>query len=177
MATPIYCVFDGDPLHSVVPIVPTVDEMGGAAFVDDDVFPPIEEENVMARDINQMQELLVRACRMIPKASFWVRKVTTVCTLLGFRSVNDLFLSSHVTVSESSGILTIRWPIARLPVATMPPMVSLINNSTMEVSAPVVCQSVDSTYGYARVTVMNSASLLDTFTVRVDVDGSGTFED
>lgn len=185
MPTPIYCTLDGDPGTSVQPYIPTVDDMGGAAFVDDDIDPPEPEENVMARDINQMQELLVRACRMMPKASFEVRynNVTPTLTLLGFKSCNGLFLSSQVTLTQISNGFTAKWPIELLPVAIVGPMISVsylsvLDGASNEIEGhAIVSQSVDATYAYVSVELVSSeASTGDlAVTCRVDIDGEGTF--
>jgi len=183
MSTPEYCTLDGDPGTSVQPYVPTVDDMGGAAFVDDDVDPPEPEENVMARDVNQMQELLVRACRMMPKASFMVRYASTgTLTLLGFKSSNDLFLSSQVTLTAGTNAFTIRWPLAKLPIASVsaqatPSHLSVYDSGAAELDRFFrVRQSVDATYAYVTLAMFSTGTVQGSaFTGRIDVDGEGTF--
>jgi hypothetical protein len=186
MPTPEYCTLDGDPGTSVQPYVPTVDDMGGAAFVDDDVDPPEPEENVMSRDINQMQELLVRACRMIPKASFHVRYVsaTSTITLIGFKSSNNLFLSSQVTLTAGTNAFTIRWPLRLLPTATTgsvvtPSAIESFNSGDDQVPVMVrATQYVDANYAYVVITLLSASTnaiSYSRFTGRIDVDGEGTF--
>jgi len=179
MTTPTFCTFDGDPLNAVYPARPTVDEMGGAAFVDDDLYPPVPEQNVTAADVNEMQNLLTRACRMIPTASFWVRKNGATMTLLGFKSCNDLLLNTDISVSTDGGNnMIIQWPRHKLPAGVVPPMVCLVSSSAKAYGTPNVRQTVDSTYQYVVAAIEAIAGGNATvFTLRIDVDGEGTFGD
>jgi hypothetical protein len=173
VTTPTYCVLDGDVATGVVPYTPGVDDMGGAAFEDDDVYPPKPTEQVTAADINQMQKLLVRACRMMPKATFWVRMVSNTPTLLGFKSSNDLFLSSDLTVASSFGSLLISWAIGKLPVAAVPPLVSGVAFAAGAYDSITAAQT--STGGVSTVIISATLSTapVGTYTVRIDVDGEG----
>jgi len=185
MSTPEYCTLDGDPGTSVHPYVPTVDDMGGAAFVDDDVDPPEPEENVMSRDINQMQELLVRACKMMPKASFEVRYTSAgVLEIFGFKSCNSLFLSSQIILTPSSPYgFSLKWPRYLLPVGVVGPLITpsyayVLDSGSADLSFWMrVQQSTDVTYAYATVVFMTlgGSPVTTAFTGRIDVDGEGNF--
>jgi hypothetical protein len=176
MTTPTFCTLDGDVATSVGPYTPSVDDMGGAAFEDDDIYPPKPTEQVTAADINQMQQLLVRACRMMPKASFWVRVVSGTATLLGFKSCSDLFTSSDVQVGFVADQLNIIWASGKLPLGAVPPSVTLVSTTPMDVGAPTLIQTTGGANSYVIVSLQDYASAaVSTFTVRVDVDGEGTF--
>lgn len=177
MSTPDYCTLDGDLENGVYPYTPGVSDMGGAAFVDDDTDPPIPEENVMARDINQMQLLIVRACRMMPKASFHIQVVDDVASLVGFRACSDTLESADINVlladpfSTGNAVVQIRWPLHSIPVAAVGPSVTRITTAHADSTTLHVSQFTDSTYAYALI----NAGTLAEFEARVDVDGEGTF--
>lgn len=177
MTTPTYCTFDGDIANGVFPYTPSVSDMGGAAFVNDDVYPPKPEENVTAEDVNSMQKLIERACRMIPKASFHVSLSGSAVTLVGFRSCSDLLTAANVTVSVAdpystgSTVVQIRWPLHCLPAAAVGPLVARIAKANADTAGLHAAQFTDSTYAYV---LINSGDL-DVYQARVDIDGEGTF--
>lgn len=168
-----YCVLDGDPANGIAPRNPTVDDMGGAQFVDDDVYPPKENEQVTCGDINQMEKLLVRACRMMPAASFWVRKTGANATLLGFKSQSDSLAISDVVVAGSgTDVFSIRIPLGRIRQGVVPPTAQLVATGDYAAQdALIVSQEVTSTYCYIWVRGTTN------FTARVDTDGEGEFTD
>jgi hypothetical protein len=172
VTTPTFCTLDGDVATAIDPYTPSVDDMGGAAFEDDDVYPPKPTEQVMAADVNQMQMLLVRACRMMPKATFWVRNIAGTVTLMGFKSCNDLFLSTDVTVADAFGTLIVSWPSGKLPVAAVPPDVTLMGGLT---NADTAAALQTNTGGVSAIVVTANlgATQSGTYTVRIDVDGEG----
>jgi len=178
MTTPNYCTFDGDPVNSVAPYVPTVADMGGASFVDDAEYPPIPEQDVMAGDVNQMQNLLVRTCRMMPKATFYIRKSGGTLTMLGFKSSNDAFVATDVELSVGDYYAIVAtWPRNKLPVAVVPGAVTLIGAVPAEAGTPYLSQAVTSIEASVTVSLYNMASApLQDFTIRIDLDGEGAFD-
>lgn len=168
-----YCVLDGDPANGVLPRNPTVDDMGGAAFVDDDVYPPKETEQVTSGDINQMEKLLVRACRMTPAASFWVRKTGANAELLGFKSQSDSLEVTDVVVAGSgTDVFSIRIPSGRVRQGAVPPTTQLVAAGNYAAQdALIVYQEMTNSYCYIWVRGATN------FTARVDMDGEGDFAD
>jgi hypothetical protein len=133
--TPTFCTFDGAPDGSVYPYRPGVDDMGGAAFEDDAQFPPRKREQVAAGDINQIEELVVRACRMVPAAKFDITYNSSGLSLNGFKSVNSTLTRDDVTLSSVTHptlgpSIRVGWAVHKLPPATVGPTVTMISNST-----------------------------------------------
>jgi hypothetical protein len=129
MTTPEYCTFDGDPTNLIQPYRPSVNDMGGAAFVNDDADPPIAEQNVCAPDINEMQELIVRACRMMETCRVDYYWSGSALTLQAFASTNDIHTAaSFSTAVVSTGIYEITHPAATLPATNWRPEVILLQD-------------------------------------------------
>jgi hypothetical protein len=173
-----YCVLDGDPANNIAPRNPTVDDMGGAEFVDDDVYPPKETEQVTAGDVNQMEKLLVRACRMMPAASFWVSKINSTATLLGFKSQSDSLQQASILVTADTGAITIRFPLRKIRQGVVPPLLTFTrtNITSPAFASAVLSQSVDSTYCYVTARAADSTNaVLTSFSARIDIDGEGEF--
>lgn len=177
MTIPTYCTLDGNESSGIYPYTPSVADMGGAAFVNDDVYPPKENENVTAEAVNQMQKLIVRACKMMPKASFHVSLSSGVASLVGFTSCSDNLNSSNITVSlndhfsTGNTVIQIRWPLHSIPQAAIGPNVSRISKANADTTGLHVSQYADSDYAYVLINVGS----LTAVQARVDVDGEGTF--
>jgi hypothetical protein len=174
MTTPDYCTLDGDPTNGIAPYSPGVADMGGAAFVNDDVEPPVTEQNVMARDINQMQKLLVRACRMMPAAKFDITFSSGGRILNGFKSHNDLFVAGDITIDAYShpvigASMRLTWPLGKLRVAAIGPIVTPFSATTGGTAA--IAQFVTSST--AGVCVNHSTG--GYFRAIIELDGEGTF--
>lgn len=177
MTIPTFCTLTGDSVNGVFPYKPSVADMGGAAFVNDDVYPPKEEENVTAEAVNQMQKLIERACRMMPTASFHVSLTSSAVTLIGFRDASDNLSTSNISVSlndhfsTGNTVIQIRWPLHSLPQAAIGPTVSRISKTNTDTTGLRVCQFTDASYAYVLINV----GALTAVQARVDIDGEGTF--
>jgi hypothetical protein len=173
---PVYCTLDGDVSSSVIPFRPGVANVGGAAHVNDDEYPPIPPHDVTAEAINQQENLIVRACRMMPAASFWVRNVAGTVTLLGFKSCNDHFSAGDLTITSVLGALIIAWPNGKLPAGTVPPAAQLVVGAALAVGPPQTTQTHTSSTSAIEVQILDySSTPVGTYTVRVDCDGEGAF--
>jgi hypothetical protein len=179
--TPKYCTLDGDPANGIAPYLPGVHDMGGAAYIDDDAEGgPVPEQDCMADDVNQMQKLLVRACRMIPKASFDLSLASTVVTLNGFIACNETLTIDDLIVAyyfDSCAEIHVKWLKGKLPVGNVGPSITGISSVLPSNKTYTVSQYVDATYAgfYVCAAVANTGVPDSAFRVRVDIDGEGSF--
>jgi hypothetical protein len=134
MTAPAYFVFDGDPTNGVVPRVPSVDDLGGANWVDDDTHPPNPEMDMSALDENQNELVLAGLARTAFVLCITVGFNAGAPVLQGMETVGSLLLSGDITLTDNgAGDTTISWPANKIPARTCGPLLTI--HEDVEVTA------------------------------------------
>lgn len=116
MAAPSYYVFDGDPTNSITPRRPGIDDVGGAAFIDDQAYPPDPETMPNADSENQNEKLAVGYGKVCPVAilDFEFSGGTPAITRMTAPGFN--LEAADFTVTDSgNGNTLIEWDADTLP--------------------------------------------------------------
>jgi hypothetical protein len=177
-----YNVLDGDITTVAAPRVPTVDDFGGASYINEAGYPvPSPPDVVPAEAINQMIRSLAGVLLTAPKASFTLTRATGAATLVGFSSINTALVTGDLTaevadpMSAGENVLVVKWLKGQLPAAVNAPQATIVGKLRAGL-VPSVGAFIGATYAGITVSVQTAAGAASTaFTVRVDCDGEGNF--
>lgn len=123
---PEYYVFDGDPDSNIAPRRPSVDDLGGAAFEDDEGLPPVPPYEKGASAENQQERVLAGICQTIFTLVVSVEFSSGDPVLAGFSTTSTLLDSDDITIEDDgAGNTHITWPANMLPSRNVGPMLTL----------------------------------------------------
>ena len=113
---PTYCCYDGSVADSVNPFRPGIDTVGGAAFVDDQRYPPDPNTQLTAIAENQNEMLLVALSRVTPAAIMYITNPGLgSATITSLRSASSILSTSDIVVgAHSVGDVEITCPATKL---------------------------------------------------------------
>jgi hypothetical protein len=112
---PTYCSYDGSVSAGVNPYRPGIDTVGGAAFQDDDRFPPDPNTQLTAAAENQNEMLLVALSKVTPAALIYVKYSSGVPSIFGLRCASSILLTTDFTIIDTgTGIAEITCPATKL---------------------------------------------------------------
>ncbi len=126
MTAPTYFVFDGDSGSGVIPRVPSLDDLGGASYVNDATYPPTSGDP-NADDFNQQQRVLAALARLSEVAAVEILfNATPAPTLSGLWAANSTLAAAGISLvaGASNSYVDIQFPRNSLPTAARLPVVS-----------------------------------------------------
>jgi len=121
MTAPSYFTFDGYSPDAIVPYRPGIDDLGGAAWEDDQAYPPDPATMPYAAALNQQQTLLRALARVIPAVVLSVTVSGATATVYGLASMSDAIVPADFTLTVVSTTVQIRWAAGTLPVGSIRP--------------------------------------------------------
>jgi len=98
--TPTYCTYDGSISDGINPYRPGIDSVGGAAFVDDQLYPPDPTTQLSASVENQNEMLLVALAKVTPAALIYVKVVSGTPSVFAVRTASSLLSTSDFSVTD-----------------------------------------------------------------------------
>ncbi len=115
---------------------PALDDVGGAALVDNATEPPIPPEMPYADQLNQWALQIQRFGGIVPVALFSVRFATGTPVLDSFGCLPTAPMTGSFTITdEGPGTTTITWAAGTFPSAIVKPMVTV----TEDIAALTPC--------------------------------------
>lgn len=121
---------------------PTLADLGGADFLDDDDYPPPRDgSEPYATEYNQTKKQIRAVASVAPSAILTVGFAAGVPFLDKFMAPSSDLVAGDFTIGDASlGVTTIEWPAGSLPEMVCDPMVS-VNQGTqatasVEVTSP-----------------------------------------
>lgn len=128
MSTPSYFTFDGDPPNSVAPRRPGIDDVGGAAKLDDQQYPPDPQTMPTAADENQAERLLVGYGKVVPAIIISVKFTAGAPVLDAFAAVGFNITTPDITFTDhADGDTSVLIATGELPPVSWKPMGLTLN--------------------------------------------------
>lgn len=126
MTAPAYYVLDGDvAVSGDLPRRPGINDLGGAAFVDDQPYSPDPTEFPSALDENQQERVLVGVCRVTPVAIVNVQFTGSTPVIASATVAAEVLNSATFTPTDNGlGDTTITWPANVFPASTTTPKIT-----------------------------------------------------
>lgn len=138
MTTPALCVFDIIP-----PRRPGIDDVGGAAKIDDAEFPPDPVEMPTAADDNQHQNLIVRYGLVVPVAVITVHLTAGVPSVFSVSSVVGSVVTGSFTVTDNGvGDTSLVWTANKFPAPVAGPTANVTGATIGQASAVAITNGV-----------------------------------
>ena len=155
MTAPIYFTIDGDPPNSIAPRRPGIQDVGGAAFVDDQAYPPDPTTFPSAKDENQKEWLIVGLAAVAPVAVLTIDLTSGNPVLASLATMSQVVVPATFTLTDNgNGDTTISWPAGTFPPSYGRPRITLDSDGAF--LAPTYVLSTNS----LRVKTRNSAGTL-----------------
>lgn len=128
------------------------------------------EEAILAAD---------RAWRMAPALMLTLRKVGTAVTILGFKPNTPTMVQADITATGSAtNHIYLQWTLGKLRAGVLAPIVSRVQTSDGGADSPDSYQETDATYQYVVIRGYSSGGgTVANYSVRINIDGEGTFTD
>lgn len=119
MSSPSWLTYDGDVANGVNPRRPGIGDVGGAAKLDDQQYPPDPETMPTAADENQQERVLVGLARLAALATLYVKYSAGVPSVYAVIAPGTLLQASDFTVVDTAtGTVTITCPATKIPPPT-----------------------------------------------------------
>lgn len=182
-ASPSFCVLDGDSGTATVPRNPTVTDLGGDTFEDDTVYPPAPEQQVVASNIVQINQVMARLAPMIAKASIWVTRADSSYSKVSLTTACPNLVIGNVTVtSDGTYGLIVRTPINSLPTTSIMFDLSFIQllltdagDVQLQDVTTALAQWTDATYAYYGVRFFSDSTIEHhTISAKFTIYGEGS---
>ena len=121
MTSPDYYVLDGDPGASIEPRRPTLADVGGAAFVDDQAYPPDPTTMPSAAMENQNEKLIQGFGKVVPIAILSIKFAAGTPGIDRMTALGSLLEAAHFTIAKLGvGYTRISWAANKLPPSVAP---------------------------------------------------------
>lgn len=138
MSTPAQCVFDINP-----PRRPGIDDVGGAAKIDDAESPPDPVEMPTAADDNQHQNLLVRYGMVIPVAIITVHYTAGAPAVFKVTSPRVAVVPGTFTVGDNgTGDCSLTWAANTFPAPLADPIANATGATIGKGSAEAIANGI-----------------------------------
>lgn len=124
MASPNFDPFTGDPNATppIAPYRPSVNDFGGAQFVNSARRPPIPGQQPSCDDFNTLTKVVRTVAAFAPVLVVEIHYASTTPSVYAFKCANENLILADFTLSETgAGDLTIAWPVGTLVPKTFSP--------------------------------------------------------
>lgn len=110
-----FCTWDGSVSESVNPYRPGINDVGGAAFVDDSVYVPDPTTMLSASVENQNERQLVALAKVVPSAIIFVKVSGGVPSVFAVRAASSILSIGDISVTDNgAGDTTLQCPATKL---------------------------------------------------------------